>query len=372
MQSVRLECGETMRLTVGATTVTGRDFTAKTSDGQISVTGPEGDARGARIVVEASAPIRVDGTGYRGSIELSLHQEGITAVNVVGIEDYLRGVVPREIGYLTARELEAMKAQALAARTYSISHLGRRSARGFDLYADTRDQVYGGVAGECEWGDKAVDATAGRVITFHGRFIEAYYHSTCGGSTANIEDVWESPPVPYLRRVYDADDAGFYCQESRHFRWIETYTRDQLQEIVAGHLAEGVKDCPQRIGRLQDVAIESQAEDGRSIAVRFTTDAGSWIVDRQKIRQVLRRPIEGTPILRSSYVRMACDRAADGTLVRLTVSGGGNGHGIGLCQWGAIGMSRKGYTADQIVKHYYKGVDIVDYRASQVAIGKIR
>jgi len=364
---VRIESEEVMRATVGPAMLHGHSFQVNPGSGQILVTGSGGEARGDRIACESMKPIRVDGVAYRGKIEVFERSGGLTVVNVIGLEDYLCGVAPKEIGYLRQNEIEAMKAQVVAARTYAVAHLDRRDSHGFDLYGDVRDQVYGGIAGESDVGNAAVEATRGKVITYRGRPIEAYFHSTCGGSTADINDVWDSEPVPYLRRVYDADDAGFHCQISPHFRWVETYTREQVQAILADHLPEGAAEVPPRIGRVRDMEVVSVARSGRALSTRVTTDQGTWYVGKQKLRNVLRRPTSGAPILRSDYVRLFCDRGPDGSLVRLVVSGGGNGHGLGMCQWGAIGMARKGCTMGQIIHHYYHDVQITDYQAARLA-----
>ena len=367
--TVALESSETMEVTVGPGTLHGTAFQFTSGAGEMTVSGPGGQARGQKAVCESRSPIRVNGTGYRGRIEIAQTAEGLTVVNEVGLEDYLCGVVPREIGYLRAEESEAMKAQAIAARTYTVAHIGRRSSRGFDLYSDTRDQVYGGVAAESEIGNRAVSETAGKVMTFQGQYIQAFFHSTCGGSTVNIEDVWDSPPVPYLKRVYDADSRGFHCQESRHFRWVEVYSQRQAHEIIGANLSSVVSDAPSAIGRLREVTVEAQSLSGRAQTTRIVSDRGTWQVSKDKIRNVLCRPIDGTPGLRSSYIRLFTDRTPEGFLRRLTVSGGGNGHGIGMCQWGAIGMARKGYTYEQIINHYYRGVQIINYQAARVASG---
>jgi len=358
---VELAGPEDLRMIIGASTLVGRAFTLTLAGDEIRVTGSGNDARGRKVLVSSNAPIRVGNKRFRGAIEVFPRAGGLTVVNVVAIEDYLCGVVPPEIGYLPARDIEAMKAQALAARTYIMAHYGRRIANGFDIYADTRDQVYGGVDAESDVGNRAVAETRNHVITYEGRLIEAYYHSTCGGSTVNIADVWDSPPVPYLSRVYDADDAGFHCAESPHFRWVEVYSGQQARELISGNLRNGVPDAPSNVGRLRDVSVEAQALSGRTARTRIVTEDDVYSVRKDKIRLVLRRSDGANPPLRSSYIRIFPDRTSEGFVSRVVVSGAGYGHGIGMCQWGAIGMARKGYTAEQIVQHYYRGTQVTPY-----------
>src|SRR5690606_24745040 len=121
------------------------------------------------------------------------------------MENYLLGVVPFEIGRVGPDLVEASKAQAVAARTYAIRYLGRRDSLGFDVFATVEDQVYGGAEGEHEPVSVAVRETAGQILTYGREPIEAFYHSTCGGVTAAIEEVWDEPPRPYLRSVIDVN-----------------------------------------------------------------------------------------------------------------------------------------------------------------------
>jgi stage II sporulation protein D len=165
---------------------------------------------------------------YRGTVLLQATANGrLTAVNLVDMEGYLLGVVPREIGRVDEDLLEAAKAQAIAARTYAIAHLGRREALGFDVYATVQDQVYGGVIDEHEPVSRAVRETRGEILVYDGRPIEAYYHSTCAGQTAAIEEVWNDSPRPYLRSVVDVNpETGVaFDHFSNRFRMDATVER---------------------------------------------------------------------------------------------------------------------------------------------------
>lgn len=147
---------------------------------------------------ERVTPVRVNGKAYRGKIEVFVNSRGsLTIVNVVNLEDYLRGVVPNELG-LPA--LEAEKAQAVAARTYAVANINQFGAQGFDILPTTRSQVYRGYSSESQMGTQAVNETRGIVATYHGKPINALYTSTCGGRTENSENVFEFNE-PYLRGV---------------------------------------------------------------------------------------------------------------------------------------------------------------------------
>lgn len=147
-------------------------------------------------------PVPVRGGRYRGRILLFLNDRGlINLVNELSLEDYLRGVVPREMGPSVYDNVEALKAQTVAARSYAARNLGEFAGEGYDLCATPRCQVYGGVDSEHELSDRAVRETAGEVLLWHGEIADALYSSTCGGHTENVEVVFPLRTEPYLRGV---------------------------------------------------------------------------------------------------------------------------------------------------------------------------
>jgi peptidoglycan hydrolase-like amidase len=163
----------------------------------------------------AAAFVSVDGKQYRGEIQLVLNKRGrINVINTVGVEDYLRSVVPMELSPIGFPQLEALKAQAVAARSYALFHRGEHEDESYDLRDDARSQVYGGVAAEHELSDRAIEETAGIVataMTADGRWlpIDAMYTANCGGHTENNEDVFGTRPVSYLRAVACEVDPDF-------------------------------------------------------------------------------------------------------------------------------------------------------------------
>ncbi|HEX8719176.1 MAG TPA: SpoIID/LytB domain-containing protein [Pyrinomonadaceae bacterium] len=154
-------------------------------------------------------PVRYNEKPYRGRLEVFANTKGaLTVVNVLSLEDYVRGVVPNELSPGGWPEIEALKAQAVAARTYAVSNLGRFASEGYDLTPDTRSQVYGGLSTEHPLTDRAVLETRGRIITYRGAPINALYTSTCGGRTEDGENIFGGAPVPYLRGRECALEAG--------------------------------------------------------------------------------------------------------------------------------------------------------------------
>ncbi len=309
---------------------------------------------------------------------------GLTLVNNLDLESYLRGVVPWEIGRHERNRLSALEAQAVAARTYTLSHLGTRKSRGFDLYASVQDQVYKGSADEDPLCNFAVENTAGLVLRFEGQEIEAYYSACCGGVSSNIEEVWARGPKPYLISKPDSPggDEEAYCSTSRHFHWREVWTAKRLEEIMQKSLPEYVKYMTQpgrtdwagpvfsprdgsasadRPGGLRNLEILSRTTSGRVAQLAVTTDAGVYHVRGDRVRWVL-KPSDGNPfILRSAMFEVELVRDGD-HLVEVAARGRGYGHGIGLCQTGALVMAEQGNNVREILAHYYPGavLDEVD------------
>jgi SpoIID/LytB domain protein len=178
--------------------------------------------------------LTVDGNRYRRSIVLRKPGGSIAIVNVLGLQPYLYGVVPWEMP--AEWHPEALKAQAVAARSYGLANT--TSGSYFDVYDDTRDQVYGGVEAEDPRTNAAVRATANEVRTYDGHLATTYFYSSSGGRTAANEDVWDGTPVPYLRSVADPWD-----RNSPHHRWGPTrYSRTSLRAELGGYVAGTLRD----------------------------------------------------------------------------------------------------------------------------------
>jgi len=309
------------------------------------------------VVVRAAdgGVVEVRGAAYRGAVLVQSGRRGITFVNRVDMESYLLGVVPRELGNVDEGAYEAMKAQAVAARTYAMKNMGRRSSLGFDVYAGTEDQVYGGAEAEREVVSRAVRETAGEVLTYGGRPIDAYYHSTCAGRTAAIDEVWNVNPVPYLVSVEDVDPrtGEAWDRTSSRFSWTERWSASQLVSILNRTLADSLRG--RRIGEIEDMDVVSRTRSGRVRAMRIDTDAGTFTVGRDRVRWIL-APARGG-ILNSSKFDVRLERSG-GQVVSVVAEGGGWGHGIGMCQVGAMNRARAGQDYHTILDAYYPGTRI--------------
>lgn len=303
--------------------------------------------------------ITIGDKAYRGAVLLRTAGSGrLSAINVLAMENYLLGVVPFEIGRLPAAQIEAIKAQAIAARTYAVGNMNGREALGFDFYATVADQVYGGASGEDTVVSRAVRETAGEIITQNGRPILAYYSSTCGGHTADVDESWPwRPPQPYLKGKPDTDANGeAYCKTSSRFRWAVSWSGDSLRTVLQQTLAQRLANPAFRIAHVEDVVLDGHSKSGRAQSVSIKADGMTYRVPADSIRWVLRP----TPLssLNSSLLFDLNATKDNGEVTRLEVRGGGWGHGVGMCQVGAINRAKAGQSYREILAAYYSDTDI--------------
>ena len=321
----------------------------RTPDGR-TVTLPE--LASVRSAPGSVGYVMIDNAQYRGAVLLrSSADGGVTAVNTLDLETYLLGVVPREI---PVTQFQAVKAQAVAARTYAVGQMGRRESLGFDFYASVQDQVYGGIGAENDIATRAVAETAGEILTYDGEPIDAFYHSTCGGRTAAIDEVWNSAPVPYLRSVSDEKPGGgAWCDTSSRYRWTQAYNRDQLRTVLATNLAaRGARG----VSEVQNVEVAEESRSGRAAWSVVTVDGDDYRVRGDSIRWILRKP--DNTLLNSSLLLEIDAHRNGGEIDSLTVHGGGWGHGIGMCQVGAMGRAAAGHSYRDILAAYYQGATL--------------
>ena len=304
--------------------------------------------------------IRVGGRRYRGEIFVTLSDSGLQVVNHLPVESYLRGVVPLEIGDRVAGEESAVAAQAVAARSYTYSRLaelGPSPRRAWDLVASVSDQVYGGVDAETVISDAGVTLTGNLVLRYAGRIVNAVYSSTCGGSTAEAPELWQTQGEPYLQRVSDRIPGTdrFYCDASPRFSWTRTLDARALASGLEAYL-RSYAAVAGAIGTVRSVEVESRTPSGRAATLAITTDRARHVLRGNTIRYVLRQP--GGEILNSTYFTVEPTNAADRGVTRLVITGNGYGHGVGMCQWGAIGRSRAGQDFRTILQTYYPGTSV--------------
>ena len=327
---------------------------------RVRATRPDGTPtawRPSLIVRSPGGYVTVGGRRYRGELLVAPFEDSLAIVNRVPLEDYLRGVVAVEMGGRAPQDSAAVQAQAVAARSYAILRLGARG-RPFDVYASVMDQAYGGLDAENAGANAAVAATRGLVLRYDGRIVDAPYSSTCGGSTAEASEVWRNPGAPYLRRVSDrvGQTSRYYCDIAPRYRWTASFTHEALNTVLARYLRSYTSVPSGGPGRARNVEVIDRTPSDRVGALRIVTDRGQYVVNRNDIRFVLRSP--SGEILNSTYFTVDARHDGDGAIAALTLTGRGYGHGIGMCQWGAIGRSRAGQSFRSILATYYPGTTV--------------
>lgn len=333
--------------------------------GLLRVAGDSGDVTPWREgpfvarAVEGGAVLRYDNRRYRGELWFTPTDSGILVVNRLPVEDYLRGVVPIELGTRQPGDRAALEAQAIAARSYAYIRVPSDAAveprSGWHMVATVQNQVYAGLDVEAPIVNEAIDRTAGLVIRYNGLLVDAPYSSSCGGRTAAPKESWRDVrEEPYLPSVDDTDPRTGrpYCDIAPRNHWTEEFDEAQLSEAVRRALvAAGARDP--RPGVMTAMRVEGRTTSGRATALVLRTDRGDVTVRNNEIRNVLRNT-RGA-ILSSTYFSIERESRVRGHLSGVTLRGHGNGHGVGMCQWGAIGRSRAGLDARTILRHYYPG-----------------
>ena len=275
--------------------------------------------------------LSLDGRRYRGALELRHKSGGLTAVNIVPVDGYLRSVVPEEMP--VDWPAEAIKAQSVAARSFALASRGRHASEGYDLCTTTHCQLYTGTTAEKSASNAAIKATRGEVLTYGGKPIEALFHTDSGGMTENSEDVWGSH-VPYLRAAKDTP--------AKTIPWTKAISRADLERKLAakGH----------DIGKVRSLVLSPLAI-GRSAKDR--TASG-------RVKTMTVKGTKGTATLSGTTWRSLLGLKStlfDAKLAKdmVTFTGYGSGHGLGISQWGAERMAAKGASYAEILHHYYTG-----------------
>jgi stage II sporulation protein D len=368
--------------------------TVSYKEARIAINGNPVNAQQITVVLpeKGAKYIEVNRRAYRG--EITIHRtkgkSGLTVVNTLPVEEYLYGIIAREIS--PEWPLEAVKAQAVAARTYALYNMGKHADDGYDLCPTTDCQVYGGYSSEDPRAIRAVNDTYGQAVFYNGRLISTFFHSDGGGYTENSENVWGNY-LPYLRGVAD------YDQKSPHYRWekqLKTadmedtlrsagYNIGSLQGIELSPLTKQPVDSPDRgvSGRIKSLrllgtkgsvqltgskfrsifGLDSSLFDIKvllpnpdSIEVEITDSYG----DRDVKKVDINVPPMQSKVLEGHNIRRLTGRDNE----TVVFNGYGWGHGLGLSQWGAKAMAEAAPPGDatyfkEILKHYYTGVEVL-------------
>ncbi len=330
--------------------------------------------------------ITLDNYTYRGKLLFKrINGAPLTVINQLKMDEYLYGVVPREIGGNS--HIEALKAQAICARSYAASNIGRHKSDGFDFCFGQHCQVYGNISGETANANRAVDETHGIVGTYNGRIAEMFFFASSGGHTENVENVWITP-IPYLIGVEDSYETD---KATRH-TWSVTLTDEEVSELFNKY----------NIGRVKDIKILEKTNAGSVLRLEVIGEQGSKIFEREGCRTAfggklysqsydIQKNIEGssntyTAIGSNSHNKLGSNIyvigaegisqkqlnginvlssegsssliVTEGRVTSYTFNGRGWGHRVGMSQWGAIAMAESGFTYEQILKHYYTGIQL--------------
>ncbi|HRU38987.1 MAG TPA: SpoIID/LytB domain-containing protein [Candidatus Goldiibacteriota bacterium] len=304
-------------------------------------------------------------TTYRGDFKAILQDKMLTFINVLNVEEYLYGVLPSEMP--ADWSIEALKAQAVAARTYTFRHLRRHSSKGFDLCAQQHCAVYKGLHGETEKTNKAVDATRGEVLYGSNyQMLDTFYSHCCGGHTTDVNDAWGVRKVKSLGGVYDWKKQALkrewefplepfyleewvrtvpdaYCKASGSneisYRWIRYLDAESLRYYVNKRF---------KIGRIKDLKPLKRAGSGALTRLQIEGENGVEIVGFDAMRNILGK-------IRANVIKWEYSRDENGYIKQIYIYGAGWGHSIGMCQRGAKGMAEKGKAYNEILYHYFPG-----------------
>ncbi|MBP7344386.1 MAG: SpoIID/LytB domain-containing protein [Clostridia bacterium] len=333
------------------------------------------------ITANNSTYMYIEGKPYRGNLEFTIFKSNeLSVLNNLILEYYVYGVVALEIG--SNSPMESLKAQAVVARTYALCQ-NKHQEYGFDVCATTCCQVYGGYNAENYRTNQATNETYGQVVTYSGQVVTPYYFSSSGGYTENSENVWVTS-VPYLKAVVDAYDINRI--------WSYSYTTAQMTDYMY--------KLGYRIGNVLKVTIDSSSHTGRVLSMTVNGSTGSVTFLKSNVRNAFPdflpsqmfvlggqstvkianasgaattqaldyasiRGIYNTSLITSKSIGVKTNSGivtvslvTDDSNDKITVSGRGSGHGVGMAQWGAINMADAGYTYDQIIRYFYTGVKL--------------
>jgi SpoIID/LytB domain protein len=306
-------------------------------------------------------------SAWRGSLQLASDDKGVSAVNVVPPDHYLAGVIPSEVPFTFPPE--TLKAMAVVARTYALSHMGRHKGEGFDVCSEVHCQVYRGLAQEHPNTSRAVLETGGELLMFNNQPADATFHACCGGHGVDVQDTWPkagalkylagrwdqlpASPMPDLtqelefRQWLDAKHPA-YCSAAGRFRWEEQMPWAQLESKL--------KQSVPGLDTLTALEVTRRDPSGRVAEMRISGSANNVTVGGDAVRWLTSGGKIGAGGLQSSmfYLDVVGEAAARSVRIR----GGGWGHGVGLCQEGAAGRARNGHNYRQILAHYYPGTQL--------------
>lgn len=299
------------------------------------------------IKISAGEGLWLSGPGlprrlYTGELLFSVAKNRLKIINSVPLETYIAGVVTGEAGDLS--HIETYKAQAVAARTYTVKLLKNHIGEGYNLCDSTHCQLYSGLGAISPKARAAADATSGEFLLYKGQPASTFYHSVCGGRTETMTYVWPYEHKPYLISVRDGPPGNPYCSIAPRFKWKTKIYYSGLTRLSrqAGWI------LPDEVSR--GLRISAWGASGRAAELEIYTQRRRVRVSATDFFHGIGRRA-GWQAVRSSFFKILSGKDY------VMLDGVGNGHGVGMCQWGAEGMARKGFKYRDILKHYYTGTE---------------
>ncbi len=296
---------------------------------------------------------------YQGTIRVVKNKQGrYAAINILDIEDFLLGVIGREMD--PRGPLEALKAQAIAARSHALYQASISDDQPYDLVANL-SQAYAGKTKLHKNVVVAIEATRGQVLYYEGKPIPAYFHESCGGHTETVASVWQ--PISSAKNGKGLMLPGSarcpYCLQAKENKW--------KFEVPVATLRQTLQRDGLKVGASPSVAIAEKAPGGHALKIAIRSETGEAFVSGEKLRALL-----GYSNLRSTLFAVHRAVSADGTLSGNFIFGGdGYGHGVGLCQFGARGMAERGATCDAILDHYFPHCQVRPYAVETLACARV-
>ncbi len=275
------------------------------------------------IEPQKKGAVWIDGHWYRGKILIIKERNSIIVINLVDLDEYLYSVVGGES--YPSWPKEALKAQAVVARTYALFKTSTSNNIYYDLDTTTKTQIYRGMEAESVATHNAVRVTSGEVLTHDGKLILSVFHSSSGGHTESVKNVWNSS-LPYLKGVSDYDHL------SPVYSWSKTFSLLEINQLISG------------LGSIYSLVPEQVTSSGRIRTLKVLGNKGSKIISGVELRKILK--------LKSTIFKISVDKES------FTIKGRGFGHGIGMSQWGSFYLAKQNVPYYRILSHYYQNSNL--------------
>jgi len=301
------------------------------SDGKKILFGGRVFRSGIRAIAENSeGSFRINNHRYRGTLILVSNSKGLNAINEIDVEQYLYGVLPKEV--IPSWPKEALKAQAVISRTYALRSMSNHANEGFDLCNETHCQVYGGLDAEYERTNEAVNETRGDVLFYEGKLASTFFHDSCGGHTENVENVWGMKAPEYLR-----GRSVKYANSPKKDFWKNRLSEDFIRKKLE---ANGY-----RTGEIKKIKISGRSSSGRAKNLKIYGEDKTIEINAARFRVMV-----DAWNIRSTLFKSISKQGG-----YFEFSGFGWGHGVGLCQQSARNMAQKGFRYEKILAYFYPG-----------------